>query len=161
MTIEQLQLSPIAKEAARILQQHHPDVVFTSGRRNLLEQAQAMAKNIVIGQRRDWIRKTYLHGYPLQSWIDEHPEAVTVVDVTDGLYGVMLNMDTPFLARLSKHFTGDAFDVQPILDRDGLPTADGFRVIEAIKHLPGLEKFLQKEGGLTRWHAQFVASAEV
>ena len=35
MTIDELQLEPVAEQAARLLQQKHPNVEFTSGRRNI------------------------------------------------------------------------------------------------------------------------------
>jgi hypothetical protein len=52
------------------------------------------------------------------------------------------------LSTLSKHLSGDAFDVQPV-DTD----ADAIK--KTIRGLDGLDKFLEKEGGLVRWHAQF------
>jgi hypothetical protein len=59
MTIEELQLEPVAEQGARLLQQKHPNIEFTSGRRNVAQQAHAMASNIVSLHDRQWIRKTY------------------------------------------------------------------------------------------------------
>ena len=50
---------------------------------------------------------------------------------------------------MSKHFSGEAFDVQPV------PGSKGEAIKAAIRKLPGLVKFLEAEGGLVRWHAQF------
>ena len=52
------------------------------------------------------------------------------------------------LRGLSKHLSGDAFDVQPV-------TANADAIKADIRSLEGLDKFLDKEGGLIRWHAQF------
>ena len=52
------------------------------------------------------------------------------------------------LAMLSKDLSGDAFDVQPV-------EADAEAIKKSVRKLKGLERFLEKEGGLVRWHAQF------
>ena len=52
------------------------------------------------------------------------------------------------LGKFSKHLSGEAFDVQPV-DKD----ADEIK--KTLRGLPGLSKFLDTEGGLVRWHAQF------
>lgn len=62
---------------------------------------------------------------------------------------LMVDWDDRRKGRLSKHFSGMAFDVQPV---DG-PAGD--KIKAAIRKLPGLTRFLEKEGGLVRWHAQF------
>jgi hypothetical protein len=49
---------------------------------------------------------------------------------------------------MSRHLSGDAFDVQPVEDN-----ADAIK--QTIRKLPGLQLFLDREGGLVRWHAQF------
>jgi len=49
---------------------------------------------------------------------------------------------------LSKHLSGEAFDVQPV-DKD----AEAIK--KTIRGLTGLDKFFDTEGGLVRWHAQF------
>lgn len=52
------------------------------------------------------------------------------------------------LGRLSEHLSGSAFDVQPV-DRNRAA------IKASIRALPGLELFLDREGGLGRWHAAF------
>jgi hypothetical protein len=148
MTIEELQLEPIAEQAARLLQQKHPDIQFTSGRRNVTQQAHAMASNIVSLQDRQWIRKTYLAGAKLQKWVDDHPGAVTVDQITAGLQETMNAMPEAELLKISRHLTGRAFDIKPVMQNAEAIKAD-------IRALPGLNKFLEKEGGHVRWHAQF------
>lgn len=148
MTIEELQLEPIAEQAARLLQQKHPNIQFTSGRRNVTQQAHAMASNIVSLQDRQWIRKTYLAGAKLQQWVDDHPGAVNVDQITAGLQETMNAMPEAELLKISRHLTGRAFDIKPVMQSAEVIKAD-------IRALPGLNKFLEKEGGHVRWHAQF------
>jgi hypothetical protein len=52
------------------------------------------------------------------------------------------------LVKISRHLTGKAFDVRPVTKNAAAIKAD-------IRALSGLHKFLEKEGGLVRWHAQF------
>jgi hypothetical protein len=146
MTIEELQLAPVAKEAASILKTKHPEVEFTSGRRSIFQQAHAMARNVVVNRK--WIGQTYLAGAKLQQWVDKHPEAKTVDAITAGLEQVMSAMPEPELLKISRHLTGKAFDIRPV-------TANAAAIKADIFKLPGLHKFLDKEGGLVRWHAQF------
>jgi hypothetical protein len=52
------------------------------------------------------------------------------------------------VGKVSKHLSGDAFDVQPV-------DINAEAIKATIRGLAGLDKFLDKEGGLVRWHAQF------
>jgi hypothetical protein len=147
--IEALKLSATAKAAAYALKKAHPSVVFTSGFRTKEDQARAMAGNVV--SNRNWIKETYIQSTArdkCQKWVDEHKDKKTKDEIAAGLESVMDDLADTELARLSKHLSGDAFDVQPV-DKD----ADAIK--KTIKSLKGLSKFLDKEGGLVRWHAQF------
>jgi hypothetical protein len=146
MTIEEMNLEPVAKKAATILQQKHPQIKFTSGRRTIFQQAHAMAGNVV--KNRKWIGQTYIAAAKLQQWVDAHPEAKTVDAITAGLEKTMKEMPEQDLLKISRHLTGRAFDVKPV-------TANAKKIKADIQALPGLHKFLEKEGGLVRWHAQF------
>src|ERR1700686_196225 len=148
MTIEDLKLEPVADQAARLLQQKHPNIEFTSGRRDVPQQAHAMAGNIVALHDRQWIGKSYLAGAKLQKWVDDHPSAVTVDEITAGLQETMNAMPEAELLKISRHLTGRAFDIRPVTQNAEAIKAD-------IRALPGLNKFLEKEGGHVRWHAQF------
>jgi hypothetical protein len=148
MTIEEMRLAPIAEEAARQLLRKHPNIEFTSGRRDVAQQAHAMAANIVALHDRNWIGKTYLAGAKLQAWVDSHPTAVTVEQITTGLVATMSAMPEEELLRISRHLTGRAFDIRPVVQNAAAIKND-------IRALPGLQKFLEKEGGHVRWHAQF------
>jgi hypothetical protein len=146
--IDALDLSPTAKAAAQELRKKHPGVVFTSGRRNVHDQAHAMASNIVSSNDRKWIGKTYAAAKKLQDWVDANPDKKTVDELTTGLEATLTGMSDAERGGVSKHLSGEAFDVQPVTKDAGAIKAD-------IKALPGLTKFLESEGGLVRWHAQF------
>ena len=68
--------------------------------------------------------------------------------IAAGLVSVFDRATDAELGKLSKHLSGDAFDVQPV-DKD----AESIK--KTIRGLPGLGKFLDVEGGLVRWHVQF------
>ena len=148
--IEGLDLAPTAKKAAYELKKAKPSVVFTSGRRDKDEQASAMAANIV-KDGRDWIKETYAKSKArddCQKWVDDNKEKATKAEIAAGLKGVLDGLTDAQLNALSKHLSGQAFDVQPV-------DPDKDEIKKAIKGLTGITKFLEKEGNLTRWHAEF------
>ena len=152
MTIEELKLAPEAERAARLLKRQFPSVVFTSGRRGLKEQAHAMASNIFALGNRKWIAQTYLPSEAsrkLQVWVDAHPLATSVEAIAAGLLSTLQAMTPEIAGQISKHLSGLAFDVEPVA------VAEGSRIKEALKSLPGVVRFLEREGGLVRWHVQF------
>lgn len=149
-SIESLKLSETAKKAAEQLQKEFPDIVFTSGRRDLADQAKAMAGNVV--KKRDWIKNTYKANdasKACQQWVDDHPEAKSEKAIAAGLLET-LNALGPKAGEISRHLTGDAFDIEPFKDSK---KAD--EVKAAIKELPDLKQFLDHEGGLEIWHVGF------
>ena len=149
-SIESLKLSPKAKKAAEQLLNEYPDIVFTSGRRDLAGQARAMAGNVV--KKRDWIEKTYASNdasKACQKWVDDHPEAKTQKQIAAGLLATFKELG-PKAGQISRHLTGDAFDVQPVKDKD---KAEAIK--KSIKELPGVKQFLEHEGGLEIWHVGF------
>lgn len=147
--IEVPQLAPIARAAAYALKHAHPAVTFTSGRRSKEDQARAMAANVV--QNRRWIAQTYRAGAlctSCQGWLDVHPERTSRQDIQAGILSVLDQASDAELAKFSGHLGGMAFDVEPV-------TVDAEAIKATIRRLPGLDKFLDTEGGLVRWHAQF------
>ena len=52
------------------------------------------------------------------------------------------------ILKISRHLTGRAFDLRPVTQNAEAIKAD-------VRALPGLNKFLEKEAGHVRWHAQF------
>jgi len=148
--IEALNLTGNAKKGAYALKKAHPSVTFTSGFREKEDQARAMAQNVV--KKRTWIGNTY---YPtktsqaLQKWVDDNKDKTTVEDIAAGLLSILNDCTDAQLSGLSKHLTGEAFDVQPV-DTD----ADAIK--KTIRGLDKLHRFLESEDGLVRWHAQFL-----
>jgi len=147
--IETLDLNSTAKKAAYALKKEHPDVSFTSGRRDKAEQASAMASNVVLNRK--WISQTYATSTAskaCQKWVDDNPKKTTKDEIAAGLEGVLDKLTDAELGQLSKHLGGSAFDVQPVAQ-------DADKIKKTIRTLAGLRKFLDKEGGLDRWHAEF------
>lgn len=151
MTVDELNLAEPAKSAAAVLQAKHPGLVFTSGRRDVAGQARAMAGNVA--RNRQWIVQTYANTFAsrtLQKVVDDNPQATSPQAIEAMLAAAMAGWSDGIKALLSKHFSGQAFDVQPMPDG---PRADTVKA--DIRALRGLTKFLEMEGGLVRWHAQF------
>lgn len=147
--IEALGLRGSAKKGAYALKKAHPSVTFTSGLRDRADQARAMASNVI--SNRKWIEETYSSttvSKACQQWVDDNEEATTKDAIAEGLLAVLEKYTNEQLAVLSKHLSGDAFDVQPV-------ETDADAIKKTIRGLEGLGKFLEKEGGLVRWHAQF------
>jgi hypothetical protein len=107
-----------------------------------------MAYNIVKTGNRQWIAGTYKAAAKLQQWVDAHPNAKTIDEIAAGLQATMETMPEVELLKVSKHLTGKAFDIRPV-------AANAEPIKTFIRTLPGLSTFLDKEGGATRWHAQF------
>lgn len=149
--VDSLDLRPKAKAIASELRQTYPAIVFTSGKRSEVEgQARAMAGNVV--SNRAWIAETYsdksLSGQ-LQDWVDKNPTATTKNAIAVGLAGVMATWSEEQKGKLSAHFTGEAFDIQPQTE-----DADAIKSRAASLATAAGGKFLEKEGGLVRWHLQ-------
>jgi hypothetical protein len=143
--IDKLRLSAVAQNAAYTLKRLHPHVVFTSGRRSRSDQARAMATNVM--HNRQWIAQTYLSTVPsraCQNWVDHHPTA-NLEYTADGLLSVLETFTDNQLISLSRHLSGEAFDVRPVEDK---------RILGSMRTLPGTGKVLDHEGGLIRWHWQ-------
>ena len=147
--IEALNLSVRARKAAYALKKAHPSIKFTSGRRTAAEQASAMASNVI--KNRKWIEQTYAKStlsVKCQAWVDKNPDRKSKVEIAAGLAEILKVAKDSDLRMLSKHLSGDAFDVLPVVE-------NAARIKKTIRHLPGLDRFLDIEGGLVRWHAQF------
>jgi hypothetical protein len=143
--------------AAQAFTAAHPDAVITSGKRGLVEQAQAMARNTVAAGRR-WISLTYSRSdvrIALQTWLDAHPNAKTEGEIANGLLSVLRRFSRAKLAGLSKHLCGLAFDVQPVDGERGEAMKQTLRELAAKYG----GKFLEREGGLIRWHIEFPEAA--
>ena len=84
-----------------------------------------------------------------QKWVDDHPEAKTQKEIAAGLLETLKSLG-PKAGQMSKHLSGDAFDIQPVKDKD---KAEAIK--KSIKELPDMKQFLDKEGGLEIWHIGF------
>ena len=149
-SIDDLDLVDYAKTSAKTLLAAHSTVVFTSGRRTVVTQANAMAGNVA--RNRQWIKQTYkatAESRSLQAWVDDHPDAKTAPAISSGLQGIMKNWTDVQKKNLSRHFSGQAFDVHPVAG------AAGEKIKATIRSLPNLRTFLDHEGGLIIWHADF------
>jgi hypothetical protein len=151
--IDDLGLVEPALTGARRLAAKYSQVQFTSGFRSISDQANAMAGNIVKTGNRKWIIKTYLAtdlAKQLQDWVDANPAAVTVADLAKGLEEIMSGWPDSDKARLSKHLVGLAFDVKPVEGNSGI------QILAYIRTgLPGVDKVLTNESGISVWHVQF------
>jgi len=148
--IDALKLAPAARAAAIQLREQFPSVKFTSGRRAVADQARAMSQNVA--KNRKWIAQTYIstpESRELQAEVDKLGPHATAETIAHVLGALMEDWTDAQKGRVSKHFSGEAFDVQPV------PGSKGEAIKSAIRKLPGLVKFLETEGGLIRWHAQF------
>src|SRR5207245_10173113 len=76
------ELRPVTKAAAIELQRACPWVVFTSGYRSWMDQARAMAQNVV--KSRTWLGQVYKHEPELQAWVDAHPNIIDVEAIENG-----------------------------------------------------------------------------
>ena len=147
--IEALDLAATARTAAYGLKKAHPAVEFTSGRRSKEDQARAMAGNVV--KNRKWIEQTYASSTlrtQCQEWVDANTDKTTQAQIAAGLVSVFNTVTDADLGKFSKHLSGEAFDVQPV-------DKDAEEIKKTIRSLVGHSKFLDTEGGLVRWHAQF------
>lgn len=148
--IDALNLAPVARAAAIRLREQFPSVKFTSGRRAVADQARAMSQNVA--KNRKWIAQTYVstpESRELQAEVDKLGPHATAETIAHVLAALMEDWTDAQKGRVSKHFSGEAFDVQPV------PGKKGDAIKASIRKLPGLTKFLETEGGLIRWHAQF------
>jgi len=162
VNIDQLKLSPNARKGAEWVKARYPGLVFTSGRRDVMGQARAMAWNVA-AYGRDWMRNTYKPSAvidALYQWLDVHPQESRYKVIADGFHECLLACHSDHLMRLSRHLTGDAWDAAwPGTD------AEGERICQDIRdNMPkecGLDKVIDREGGLRIIHAQFAPSIEV
>lgn len=162
LTIAQMKLSPNARKGAEWVKARHPQVVFTSGRRDVRDQARVMAKNVT-KYGRGWLLATYKPTAILKTlngWIEQHPAVAEAKVMADGFYECLLACHSGELSTLSRHLTGDAWDAQwPASDEEGE------RICTDIEmNMPSdfqMMKVIKREGALRVIHVQFAASVAV
>jgi hypothetical protein len=132
MNIGQLSLAPLAQTGAMQLATMFPEVVFTSGRRSIEKQASVMAFNTM--KNRQFIEQTYIDGEHLQRVVNKLAGDCTRQAMEATLYDALMQLDTNALMRVTRHLTGDAFDIQPIVDNSGIPSTKGQMVIDYVSN---------------------------
>src|SRR5512141_956538 len=147
--IESLNLEPVAEAGARKLLEAFPHIEFTSGRRSVRDQARAMSQNVVSNRR--WIEQTYKASeasQALQNFVNANPHVTSAQAFEEAFATILEGFSSEQLTHLSKHLGGRAFDIKP--------TNKNAAEIKAMaRSLAGVSKFLDREGGLVRWHVQF------
>lgn len=152
LSVMRLGLRGKAHECAIEIARSHPDVMFTSGMRTKREQARAMSQNVF--KSRSWVRDTYKPSNlvnAIERWLRLHPDKTTQHEIAKGILSVFDSMPDAEVRKFSRHLTGDAFDILPVTGNNGL------LLKQSIVHAVALHggKFLDREGGLIRWHAEF------
>lgn len=144
-------LAPVARAGLEKLLERFPGLEVVSGRRGTAAQARAMAQNVAI--ERSWLRRTYAASpqrAELLHWLEANEGASTLA-VASAFAEIMDHWSREERSAFSRHFSGLAIDLRPVDD----PAVERF-----IETLPGLRKFLRREGGLRRWHVEFEPSAD-
>jgi hypothetical protein len=158
--IDLLRLAPRAKAGARLLNERCPYVEFTSGSRSVAEQARVMAVNE--WRAPGWIGATYRRGADLADSIRVNRAQLRAeADLRHWIERYLSVQSEEWLSGLSRHLTGYAFDVRPVIDDNGHPTAKGWAIIDCARRDIGAENVLLREGGLVIWHVQFTPTEEV
>ena len=157
-----LGLNDIARGVAMDFLGRFPEAIFTSGRRDIADQARAMAQNVVGTANRSgnptWIRATYVEtplSRTLQECVDELSaiECPSQDDLTQAFENILKLSLPPELRTVSWHMSGDAFDVQPTTELQ--EHADYLRQLVQARIVDGgAGKVLTMEGGLVRCHCQ-------
>lgn len=161
LTIAQMKLSPNARKGAEWVRSRHPGIVFTSGRRDPLDQSRVMAENTV-KYGRNWILKTYKPSPIIDTlcdWLDQNPSKRDAKLITHGFYECLLACHSGHLTKLSKHLTGDAWDAAWPGDELGKQICADMQINMPVEYY--LDKIIDREGGLKIIHAQFAPSIEV
>lgn len=149
-------LNAPAAACAQKLLATFPDAILTSGRRDVVGQANAMASDVALDAQ--FIAKTYRK--PLcpaaaacQDWVNAQAACLPKGAIADGLLATLKTFSDEELSRLSCHLGGDAFDVHPDGDVRKLQFLE-----DLASEIGAPALFLEKESGLTRWHFQFRSS---
>lgn len=161
LTIQEMRLSPNAAKAAQLILKAHPYAYFTSGRRDVMDQARVMAQNVV-KYGPIWLKDTYRDQRMvalLMTYTEENQDKVASPELlTTGFHETL---QEHFAGNLMKfpHIRGDAFDIAwPLLANRTIDRVIGEAICTTIETLPvelGLQLILKKEGKLDVIHAQF------
>lgn len=168
LTIQEMRLSWNAARAATLVLRIHPEAVFTSGKRDVMDQARVMASNVVrYGPA--WLKDTYYAKHPrmvtiLMTYSEENQAYISEPKLL--ALGFYEQLQEHYAGELMKfpHIRGDAFDIAwPRLSSGVADTSAVKAICETIRALPpelGLEVCLDKEGAHEVIHAQFHHTVE-
>ncbi len=165
LTLQELRLSPTAEKAALVVLKFHPEAYFTSGRRDIMDQARVMAQNAV-RHGSSWLNDTYKDKRIvtcLMTYMAENPENCSDYKMLSRAFYDQLQEH--FAGELMKfpHVRGDAFDIAwPKLGNGLIDRPRGESICRTIESLPvhydiPLELLLRQEGSHLVIHAQFRA----
>jgi hypothetical protein len=169
LTLQEMRLSPVAEQAALIVLKLHPEAYFTSGKRDIMDQARVMAQN-AIRYGSGWLASTYKDKRIvacLMTYMEENPNQCGDPKVL--AHAFYEELQENFAGDLLKfpHVRGDAFDIAwPRLANKLIDRPRGELICQTIEQLPTafdipLELLLRKEGRHDVIHAQFKQSAQV
>lgn len=161
LTIDEMRLSPNTKRAAQLILKAHPDARFTSGRRDVMDQARVMAQNVV-RYGPTWLKDTYKDQRMvalLMTYTEENlDKASSPKLLAIGFYEALQEHFAGQLLQFP-HIRGDAFDIAwPMLANGLIDRIKGDAICRTIEMLPvelGLQLILKREGKLEVIHAQF------
>ena len=161
LSIKEMKLSPNAQRAAELVLAAHPSVVFTSGRRDVRDQARAMAAN-TIRYGVEWLGQTYRNQemvQQLEQWMEQNLEKTASLPLmTEGFYAALVSGQAGQFAQFP-HCRGDAFDIQcPRFESGQIDERETAAIKQTIERLPvklGLQLILTREGQHRVIHAQF------
>jgi hypothetical protein len=169
LTLQEMRLSPVAEQAALIVMKLHPEAYFTSGKRDIMDQARVMAQNAV-RYGSGWLASTYKDKRIvtcLMTYMEENPEQCSDPKVL--AHAFYEELQENFAGDLLKfpHVRGDAFDIAwPRLSNKLIDRPRGELICQTIERLPldfdiPLELLLRKEGKLEVIHASFKSTVQV
>ena len=166
LTIDEMRLSPSAKQAAQLVLKIHPDARFTSGRRDVMDQARVMAQNVV-RYGPTWLRDTYKDQRMvalLMTYTEENIENASSPKLLAVGFYETLQEHCAGTLMMFPHVRGDAFDLAWPVRADGtIDRPAGEAICATIERLPvelGLQLILKREGKLDVIHAQFNHSVD-
>lgn len=154
-----MQLSPNARKGAEWALARHPSLVFTSGRRDVRDQARVMAKNVAT-YGRGWLFATYKPTPildTLNGWLERNQAVTEPKLIADGFYDCLLACHSGQLTTLSRHLTGDAWDAAWSDQGEAIAKDLSLHMPEEYQ----MTKILTREGALRVLHVQFAPSVEV
>ena len=148
----QLNLTGNALNAATKIKEKFPNIIFTGGRRDLDNQARAVAQNIYRSQNSGWIAATYADSTFIRKLNKEIVDNWNTIKGSEALIlqtvKRVFDSDNSGARTMSRHLAGLAFDIR-------VNSVNYSELNTFVRSLPGFRLFLTNEGGLDVWHVEF------